>query len=290
MRSACRKKTGLKTEKAFMKRIVIITILTLLTINVLKSQNQCEIRNNAFQPGEKLAYVITYNWFLVWTDVGGVDFEVTEDTIFGQDVLNLKGTGITFSFYDWFYQVRDVYQSWVQPDNLLPVYFHRDVNEDGYIIDYKYKFDFEKSLAYSELKRTRRKFKRDTVKIFPCTYDVISVIYQARNIDFSKYKKDEKIPFKILLDNEIHDVYIRYKGKEVKKVRGVGKFNTILFTGSLVAGDVFKGGEDLKIWVSDDDNRIPVWIESPIIVGTIKARLVGYEGLKHPLKSMTKKY
>ncbi len=267
----------------------LIISLFLFSSFVLSAQNNlCEIKNKAFNAGEELNYIITYNWLLVWTDVGKVDFLVSEDNIFGQDVLNLKGTGITFSFYDWFYQVRDVYQSWVKPDNLLPVYFHRDVNEDGYIIDYKYKFDFDSLLAYSELNRTRKKFKQDTVKIFPCTYDVISVIYQARNIDFTQYKKDEIIPFKILLDNEIHDVYIRYKGKEVKRVRGVGKFNTILFTGSLVAGDVFKGGEDLKIWVSDDENRIPVWIESPIIVGVVKARLVGYNGLKHPLKSMIK--
>ena len=272
-----------------MKKIVILTLI-ILSVLVVKSQNNCEIKNNAFQPGEKLAYVITYNWFLVWTDVGGVDFEVKEDKMFGQDVLNLKGTGVTFSFYDWFFQVRDVYQSWVKRDNLLPVYYHRDVDEDGYLIDIKYRYDFDNLVAYSEVEKTRRPYYQDTVEIKPCTYDVISVIYQARNIDFSKYKVNEKIPFTILLDNELHNVYIRYKRKEVKKVRGVGKFNTIMFTGSLVAGDVFQGGEDLKIWVTDDENRIPVWIESPIIVGTVKARLVGYEGLKHPLKSMIKKY
>jgi hypothetical protein len=269
--------------------ILFFFSISTLFINA-QNKNVCEIKNNAFQPGEKLDYVITYNWFLVWTDVGGVQFEATKDNIFNKDVLNLKGTGVTFSFYDWFFQVRDVYQSWVNPDNLLPVYYHRDVNEDGYIIDIKYRYDFENLLAYSEVKKTRKPYFQDTIAITPCTYDVISVIYQARNIDFKKYKKDEQIPFKILLDNEIHEVFIRYKGKEEKKVRGVGKFNCIKFTGSLVAGDVFKGGEDLQIWVSDDENRIPVWIESPIIVGTIKARLVGYEGIKHPLKSMTKKY
>ncbi len=273
-----------------MRKVILNFVFILIATLTSKSQENCEIQNNAFIPGEKLTFVITYNWFFVWTDVGKVDFEVTEDRIFGQDVLNLKGTGVTFPFYDWFFQVRDVYQSWVRPDNLLPVYYHRDVNEDGYIIDIKYRYDFDSLVAYSEVEKTRKPYKQDTVEIFPCTYDVVSVIYQARNIDFSKYKKDEKIPFKILLDNEIHDVFIRYKGREEKKVRGVGKFKTILFTGSLVAGDVFKGGEDLKIWVSDDANRIPVWIESPIIVGTVKARLVNYEGLKYPLKSLIKKY
>ncbi len=274
-----------------MKRYIYILLLIVNPlIGLSQNNNPCTIKNNAFNPGEKLAYVITYNWALIWTDVGGVEFEVSEDTLFNQDVLNLKGTGVTFSFYDWFFQVRDVYQSWVNPDNLLPLYYHRDVNEDGYIIDIKYRYDFDSLLAYTEVKKSKKPYYQDTVTIYPCTYDVISIIYQARNIDFSKYKKNEKIPFHILLDNEIHNVYLRYKGKEVKRVRGVGKFNTIKFTGSLVAGDVFKGGEDLSIWVSDDENQIPVWIESPIIVGTVKARLVGYEGLKHPAKSLIKKY
>jgi hypothetical protein len=273
----------------FVKLFFVCSILFVYQTLGYSQEKDCEIQNTAFKAGEKLDYVITYNWFLVWTDVGGVKFKATKDRIFDQDVINLKGTGITFSFYDWFFQVRDVYQSWVNPNNLLPVYYHRDVNEDGYLIDYKYKFDFDSLVAYSERVKTRKPFKQDTVAIFPCTYDVISVIYQARNIDFSKYGVNEKIPFKILLDNEIHEVFIRFKAREVKRVRGVGKFNTIKFTGSLVAGDVFEGGEDLQIWVTDDKNRIPVWIESPIIVGTVKARLVNYEGLRHPLKSLIKK-
>lgn len=273
-----------------MSRYIILVILVLGSMSLQAQEKDCEIKNGAFKSGEKLRYVITYNWFLVWTDVGGVEFEATNSRMFGQDVINLKGTGITFSFYDWFFQVRDVYQSWVRPDNLLPVYYHRDVDEDGYLIDIKYRYDFDNLVAYSEIEKTRKPYTQDTVDIFPCTYDVVSVIYQARNIDFTKYGENEKIPFQILLDNEIHNVFIRYKGKEVKKVRGVGKFNTIKFTGSLVAGDVFQGGEDLQIWVTDDKNRIPVWIESPIIVGTVKARLVGYEGLRHPLKSLIKKY
>lgn len=274
-----------------MKKVFVFFLIILAIVNKITAQTYpCELKNNAFKSGEKLDYVITYNWLLVWTDVGGVRFETTKEKMFNQEVFNLKGTGVTYSFYDWFYPVRDVYQSWVNPENLLPVYYHRDVDEDGYLIDIKYTFDYDQMLAYSEVEKTRKPYLRDTVPIPACTYDVISVIYQARNIDFSKYKENEKIPLTILLDNELHHVYIRYKGKEEKKVRGVGKFNCIKFTGSLVAGDVFKGGEDLIIWVSDDENRIPVWIESPIIVGTVKARLVNYEGLKHPLKSLINKY
>ena len=275
--------------KIIQRYLFIIIFLYSSTI-VFSQERDCEIQNKSFQIGEKLDYVITYNWLLVWTDVGAVRFETLSDKKFGNNVINLKATGVTFTFYDWFFQVRDVYQSWVKPENLLPVYYHRDVDEGGYLIDIKYTFDYDNMLAYSEIEKTKKPYYRDTVEIPPCTYDVVSVIYQARNIDFTKYKVDEKIPFKILLDNEIHEVYIRYKGKEVRKVRGVGKFRCLKFTGSLVAGDVFQGGEDLVFWVTDDKNRIPVWAESPIIVGTVKARLVDYEGLKYPLESLIKKY
>jgi len=275
--------------KMNLKYYHFLYLLFFSTLLFSQSNNPKEKNNYVFQAGENLDYVITYSWMLGWTDVGAVKFDVKSDRILGKDVLRLRGSGITFSFYDWFYKGRDVYTSWVDPVTLLPVYFHRDVNEDGYIIDHKHTYDFNKKIAYLESKTSRKPLRYDTIPIPNRTYDVISVIYQARNIDFSKYKKDERIPFQILLDGEIHNVYIRFKGKEVKKVRGVGKFNTIKFTGSLVAGDVFKGGEDLTIWVSDDQNRIPVWIESPIIVGTIKARLVKYDGLKYPLKSLIDK-
>ena len=266
----------------------ILLLIFSIHIFLLQAQNNssCGVKNNVFKSGEVLQYVITYNWLLVWTDVGAVKFEAKTEKKNGKELLMLKGMGTSYPFYDWFFKVRDVYTSWVNPKTLLPVYYHRDVNEGDYIINIKYNFDYDNMVAYSESFKTKKPLWRDTIPIPECTYDVISVIYQARNIDFSKVKKDEQILFKILLDNELHDVYIRYKGKEVKKVRGVGKFNCIKFTGSLIAGDVFKGGEDLTIWVTDDQNRIPVWIESPIIVGTVKARLVKYEGLKYPLNSL----
>ncbi|MFP4018469.1 MAG: DUF3108 domain-containing protein [Bacteroidales bacterium] len=252
------------------------------------SQNEegiCTNNKEVFQPGEKVRYVLTYNWFLAWTDVGEVTFEVMNDNIFGQEAYHLQGKGKTYRFYDWFYQVRDTYESWVDPSTLQPLYYKRDVNNDGYKIDIKYRYNWKDSLAYMESEKTRKPFSRDTLKIPQCTNDVMSLIYYARNIDFSQYDINEKIPLNLLLDTELEKVYIRYKGKEVKKVRKLGKFKCIKFTGYLVKGDIFDGGEDLEVWVTDDENRIPVWIESPIKVGKIKARLIEHEGLKYDIKS-----
>jgi len=268
--------------------IGLVLLHTVLLTQAQNNYNECSGLNNVFQPGEKIKYVMTYNWFLVWTDVGEVTFEVRETEKNNQQAYHLIGKGKSYPFYDWFYEVRDIYESWVDPESLRPIYYKRDVNEGGYHIDITYDYNWQDTLAYAESKKTRKPMKLDTIKMPPCTFDIMSIIYHARTIDFTKYDKDEKIPLNLLLDSQIENIYIRYQGKEEKRVRGLGKFNTIKFTGYLVKGDVFEGGEDLKVWVTDDKNRIPVWIESPIKVGKIKARLVDYEGLLYDLESKIK--
>ena len=43
----------------------------------------------------------------------------------------------------------------------------------------------------------------------------------------------------------------------------------------------------MTVWVTDDENKIPVLVESPILIGFIRAELNKYEGLRNPLKSKT---
>ena len=274
-----------KTLQLFITFTLMLGALQMHGQDGPKDNPQCIPSFKNFQPGEKVKYVMTYNWFLVWTDVGEVTFEVNKSELNNRQVYHLIGKGKTYSFYDWFYEVRDIYESWVDPETLKPYYYKRDVNEGGYKIDITYQYNWEDTVAYAESKKTRKPFKRDTVAMNGCTHDIMSIIYYARSIDFSKYEVGEKIPLSLLLDSQLEPVYIRYQGKEEKRVRGLGKFNCIKFSGYLVPGSVFKGGEDLEVWVTDDPNRLPVWIESPIKVGKIKARMVDYEGLKYDLSS-----
>ena len=81
---------------------------------------------------------------------------------------------------------------------------------------------------------------------------------------------------------------MRYLGKEEVKTR-YGKFRAVKFKAMLLPGTVFKEGENMTIWVSDDANRVPLRIESPIIVGSIKVDMMDYKNLRYPLSSLEKK-
>ncbi|MEN9458194.1 MAG: hypothetical protein RL135_768, partial [Bacteroidota bacterium] len=129
---------------------------------------------------------------------------------------------------------------------------------------------------------------KGTVKVPNCVQDVLSAIYYARNIDFQKYKPEDRIPFTMFLDNEVYNLYIKYLGKETIKTR-YGKFNAIKFKPLLVKGTLFEGGEKMTVWVSDDANHVPLRIESPIVVGSVKVDMMGYKNLRYPFSSLLSK-
>ncbi|MGN6476729.1 MAG: DUF3108 domain-containing protein, partial [Flavipsychrobacter sp.] len=113
-------------------------------------------------------------------------------------------------------------------------------------------------------------------------------IYYARNIDYSKYSPGDKIPFSMFLDDQVYNLFIRYLGKE-RVTTKYGTFNTIKISPLLIEGTIFKGGEKMTVWVSDDENHVPVRVDSPILVGSIKVDLAGYVKLRNPFTALISK-
>jgi hypothetical protein len=114
---------------------------------------------------------------------------------------------------------------------------------------------------------------------------VISAVYAVRNLDFSNLQVNEKVYLNFFLDNELYPSYFKFLGKEIVQTK-FGKFKAIKLAPLLVKGSMFEGGERMTIWVTDDENHIPIRVESPIIVGSIKVDMKSYEGLRHPLSSI----
>ena len=75
-----------------------------------------------------------------------------------------------------------------------------------------------------------------------------------------------------------------------KKIRNMGRFRTLKFECQLgtTEGYSFTDGTIFTIWISDDDNKIPLYIESPVKIGSINAYISGYKGLKYPVSSLMK--
>jgi len=149
----------------------------------------------------------------------------------------------------------------------------------------RFTFDYTDSLIYSQTENSDKPYSEDTLELPQNVYDVISGVYYIRNIDFDQYQVNDTIPVRMIIDNEIFDLYVRFLGREIIKLHNKQKFKTIKFSALLVEGTIFKGGEDLLVWVTDDLNRIPVLVEAKILIGSVKATLLNTENLKFPLDS-----
>src|SRR5690606_13807231 len=97
----------------------------------------------------------------------------------------------------------------------------RNVNEGKTYIREKYFFDHQnKRVITSRQMDKDEEAVQDTVFFTGCSWDVLSIIYYARNLDFSGREKGSKFPIKIFLDNEEHQSFIEYLGKEKLKFAG----------------------------------------------------------------------
>jgi hypothetical protein len=238
----------------------------------------CGIRNIAFNADEQITYNVFYAVAGIYVNAGIATFTTTLEMMSNRPVYHIVGDGKTNSSYDWLYKVRDKYETFIDTATMQPLKFIRSVNEGGYKKYQNVTFNKTASTAVTG---------DGVFKVPECVQDVISAMYYARNIDFSKYKPDDKIPFSMFLDDEVYNMHLRYLGKETVKTR-YGKFNVIKIKPLLVKGNIFEGGEKMTVWISDDPNHIPVRLESPIVVGSIKIDMMSYRNLRYQLTSLVK--
>lgn len=263
-----------------MKAFFLIAVLLACSGSASTQQSEfCNTRNTAFAEGEQLYFKVWYNMGRVWVGAGEVRFGVNSDQLNGRKMYHIIADGKTLKSYEWFYKVRDRYESWIDPSTMQPAKFVRNVNEGGFKIYNNVVFNQNIGQAVST---------SGIFQVPKCVQDVLSAIYYARNIDYNSYKVGAKIPFSMFLDDKVYNLYIRYMGKERIETR-YGTFNTIKISPLLIEGSIFKGGEKMAIWVSDDANHMPVRIDSPILVGSIKVDLMGFDKLRHPVSSLVKK-
>ena len=242
------------------------------------------VENGTFKHGEKLTYKIYYNWNFVWLAAGEVTFQVFDE----DKQYHYRAHGTTYSSYEWFFKVRDTYDSWVDKNTMLPTYSERSIEEGKYRIFEK--INFNQANKKTTVTRSKKRGDPETKTehtVQDNVHDVLSSLYFLRTIDFAKKQKGAEEPFRIFMDQEEYPLKMRYLGKEEgKKIRGLnGKFNTLKFEPQVIVGNVFKDDTKMAVWVSDDENRIPILIESPVSVGSVKMVLKDYQGLKHELKA-----
>jgi hypothetical protein len=268
------------------RRVLFPFIFLLLAFTEGMAQEFCTLNVNesdlAFNSRETLTYAASYSWGPIFTDVGEVFLKANRISSYPAE-YHMVAEAKTYKFYDKFFKVRDFYESKFTVPDIKSIYFHRDINEGGYSIKNTYNFDWENKKIDVAIER-RQNERKIELDLEDCTLDVITYFYYLRNLDFSDAYPNRVYTLSIVIDDDIFNIKCRYLGKEQKKIKALkAKANCLKFAVEVIAGAVFKGDEKITLWISDDKNHVPLELESPIIVGKVRGRLIRYENLKYPL-------
>ena len=262
---------------------VLLTSLLFLTgpktTDRQAAHNLCDTENISWQGGEEVTYKIYYQLNFIWIPAGEAKFKVRD---LG-DRYHVRITGKTISAFEWFYEVNDEYESFIDKETLLPLSFSRNIQEGKYVWWDKFTFDQKNRKVHAIKGWPDKPTKYYQADVSGCMHDIISIIYNIRNADFEKYKNGQQIDIKVFIEEEYPlKVEMRSKNLDVK-IRNLGKYKTHLIRPQMVSGHFFSEDTRMDIYMSADNNRIPLMIESPVSVGKVKAVLQSHKGLKFPL-------
>lgn len=252
-------------------------IILILVFSCLINHAYAQGLKPAFKSGEWLEYKVKYGWFNATT----ATLNVNEEDYDGKKRLHISGKGRTTGLIDLFFKVRDHYQSYINPDTLMPYKFIRDVNEGGYKKNKAIYFNHQSQIAEVH------DYKKDTVSshsIKPETQDLMSALYYLRNeVDVNNLSQGDEFTLNLFFDEGNYDFKTVFLGWETIETK-FGDVNCLKFRPYVKAGRIFEEKESVTIWISNDQNKIPIKIKANLAVGSLVANLNAFKGLANSFK------
>lgn len=257
-----------------MKKIIIV-FLFITTVSFTSKET------DAFDVGEWFKFRIHYGL----VNAGYATMEVREATVNSKKVFHVVGRGYTAGMSRFFFKVDDIYESYIDKTTGNPYQYIRNIDEGGYTKNQQGFFSqSENKILVKDYKHKTEK----TLSIAKNTQDILSSFYYLRNYpNIDKIKTGEFVAIDMFFDDETTKFRLKFLGRENIRTK-FGVVQTMIFRPLVQSGRVFKEEESLTIWISDDDNKLPVRVKASLAVGSLKADLEAFKGLKYPFKVINK--
>ncbi len=257
-----------------MKSVRFLGLISIIFFTAFKDTNYRQIENNSFGLGEKYHYKVKYGPLTIGVADVFVDnkvYSVNDRPCYKIDVLG-KTAGLTDLFH-----VKNLYRSYVDTVSIVPQKFVYSAREGDFKRDQSMLFDHttNKVVKYE-------KEKQNTFKVPDNIQDVISGYYYLRTLDLAGLKMGQSVSAPLFFDEDLYEMKVKYAGKAIIRTR-FGKINVIKLHPILPKNKLFEGEEAIRIYVSNDKNRVPIQIEVDFSIGKVVMELKDYENTKTPL-------
>jgi len=230
------------------------------------------LSNKPFKAGEKLSYIASYNMKGLMTELAGIEMEVLSVTIKEKPIYRLKFLANTLTSWDDYVKIRHAYQAYVDINNLRPLLMKQDSDVKGEVTKATYKFNSKSGKVNFDVTSKGIKKPIKSKNLTNNSFDVISMIYYARSLDYSTMTVGSKTPINIIALERSIPLTLKYIGEETVEVDGLGKKKCYKI--GLVLKQKFIVEPDVTfMWISADDKQLPVKISTIFKEGKAEIKL-----------------
>jgi hypothetical protein len=234
-----------------------------------------KVENTAFGVGERLVFTVSYGFIKAGTAVMAVP---SYDSVAGRPCYRVEFTVNSLPSFSWIYRVEDRYLTLIDTETIAPWRFEQYIREGSYKRDFVADFDQVNNVAYT----TEGEFP-----IPEYVHDIMSAFYYARTFDFSGFQRGDYITLYNFYKDKSHELRVKFLGRQELEVKA-GTFRTVVLEPLVKEGGLFKSEGRIVIWLTDDERKIPVRVNTKVIIGSIDTELDSYSGLIGPLKARIK--
>jgi hypothetical protein len=256
--------TKMKNKNTYFLITVCVTLFQIAYSQ--RAENQ-----TAFAAGERLLFDVNFGIITA----GYAEMIIPQmDTVMGNSTYKVQFNVRSTPTFDFFFEVRDQYETYLDSAGIFPWRFEQHIKEGKYKRDYTAMFDQKNHIARTD---------EGEFTIPEYVHDIMSAFYYARTIDYSKFRIGQKVRLFNFFKGKTNPLDIKYLGKQKINV-AAGTFNCIIVEPMVKEGGLFKSEGRILIWMTDDERKIPVKVNTKVIIGSIDAELKEYSGINGPLK------
>ena len=244
-----------------------------------------------YSVGERLEYRVGYiAKMFPNTEVGSVVISTSLDTLASKGVYRVTGHAKTLPAYRWFFNLDDRYDILVDTATLRTQRFESNLHEGDYTFRSHYRYDWSAMSIDTWAQSRGRTPRTRTMSLTPRSMDPVSLYFNMRAVDTDTLHVGKRYDLEMVLEDTIRVLKIRMVGREICKVPQMGRFRTIKLACTIGTSESFSlvDGVEFFMWISDDRNRVPLMLSSPIKVGSVRAYITSLRGLKYPLDCRVK--
>lgn len=263
----------------------IYTIICIFSLMYVNTNAQCNVNNEYFQAGEALEYDLYLKFGFASTKGGYAQLKTGSAKYDNKDVYKMDLISESQGLARKIFSLNDTLTSYMSND-LIPLVYIKNAHEGGDYTKEKltYKYASDGKVNIRTIRHKNGDFKFDeNIQAPSCTYDLVSILYYCRGLDFEQLSKNSSKTVNFISGKNRGSMKIVNNGKEIVEANDGLRYNCIKLT-LYIADEAFNNGKEaMKVYISDDKNRMPIKLETKLKTGSTRAVLKNYKGNKHPL-------